>query len=70
MRVSLEYRTVRDTINVQWILQANFLEGELARLTNHHRSAILTSKKNLRRKYDKMPEIKEEKYYAGKDYIA
>jgi hypothetical protein len=27
-------------------------------------------KKKLRRKYDKMPQIKDEKHYVGKDYIA
>lgn len=62
------YSGIRDIFGIHWMLKSEFSDREVARITGNPYSA--KPRKKLRHKYGKMPVIKDEKHYAGKEYIA
>jgi hypothetical protein len=62
---------LRDINGIQWIPLSLLRDVEMAPRPGMRDGTVsLTRRKKLRRKYEKMPVIKDEKHYAGKEYIA
>lgn len=59
---------VPDTLGTYWMRSDEYLKRML--LTPKPKLSPYRTRKKLRMKYDSMPTIKEETYYATKDYIA
>jgi hypothetical protein len=64
-----------DTFGIHWVQKIDYIRlverrRDTATLRTGRVSLSGFPKKRLRRKYDKMPEIKEAKYYADKKFIA
>lgn len=67
--------TVRDINNQIWCLWTDFImvpdrSADDRPMMGGYVVKGKSRRKKLRRKYDKIPEIKEEKYYASKDFVA